>query len=64
MTPEEEILARSLSALMVLNAVPDETWLAECAASMQQRRLQRMPPALVGAAAGFNCHTLSNFRLY
>jgi len=63
LTPEEEIFARSLGALMVLNAVPDETWLAECAVSLHQRRLQRAP-ALVGSAAGFNDHTLSNFRRY
>jgi DNA-binding NarL/FixJ family response regulator len=37
-SPEEEILARSLGALMVLGAVPDEQWLAECAASLKERR--------------------------
>jgi DNA-binding response OmpR family regulator len=36
-TPEEEILARSLGALMILHAIPDGEWLAECAASLRRR---------------------------
>lgn len=62
LTPEEEILARSLGALMVLNAVPDETWLAECAASLQERRSRRLPPLpLVGTTSGFGRISLSHY---
>jgi DNA-binding NarL/FixJ family response regulator len=51
-TPEEEILARSLGALMVLGSVPDEQWLSEFAASLKERRAaQRARPlALVGSS--------------
>jgi hypothetical protein len=63
-TPEEEILARSWGALMVLNAVPDEEWLAECAASLQRRRAsQRVQPLpLVAATTDLERVAYSNFR--
>lgn len=37
LTQEEEILARSLGATLVLDSVPDETWLAEFASSLRRR---------------------------
>ena len=43
---EEEILARSLGALLVLNAVPDERWLTDFIASQRRRQLARRMPAL------------------
>lgn len=36
LTQEEEILARSLGAALVLDSVPDETWLAEFASSLRR----------------------------
>lgn len=35
-TAEEEILARSLGAVMVRSAAPDFEWIAECAASLRR----------------------------
>jgi hypothetical protein len=47
LTPEEEILARSLGALMVLDSLPDADWIAECASSLRNReaaaRVQPLP---------------------
>ncbi|BBO36096.1 hypothetical protein [Lacipirellula parvula] len=37
LSQEEEILARSLGAALVLDSVPDETWLAEFASSLRRR---------------------------
>lgn len=36
-TQEEEILARTLGAAVVLDAVPDESWLVEFATSLRRR---------------------------
>jgi DNA-binding response OmpR family regulator len=61
LSPEEEILARSLGALMVLSTMPQADWIAECAASLRRRevatRVQPLPmyaggiPAMPGQLA-------------
>ena len=59
-TPEEEIVARSLGAMLVLNVVPDERWLTEFVASLRKRQMaRRIPnvapvgsPRLFGASVG------------
>jgi hypothetical protein len=52
-TAEEEILARSLGAVMVLSAVPDVEWIAECVASLRRDGGTRPSPAplLAGVAS-------------
>ncbi len=40
-TNDEEVHARSLGALVVLSEVPEETWLADFAASLRRRDLSR-----------------------
>src|SRR5690606_1936804 len=37
LTQEEEVLARSLGAALVLDSIPDETWLVEFASSLRRR---------------------------
>ena len=37
LTTEEEILARSLGAVMVLGSMPDADWISECAGSLRRR---------------------------
>jgi hypothetical protein len=64
-TPEEEILARSMGALMVLNTAPSEEWIVECAASLRHRaiasRVQPLP--LTNAAAALNQPSLVNAKV-
>jgi len=50
-TAEDEIHARSMGALMVLDAVPDETWLADFAASLRHRDLSKSFSSLASADA-------------
>ncbi len=40
-TPRDEVQARSLGALMVLNQIPNETWLADYIATLRHRGLRR-----------------------
>lgn len=49
-TAEEEVLARSLGALLVLHAVPDEEWLWEFAASLRRRELTKFVQPVVSGA--------------
>jgi DNA-binding response OmpR family regulator len=44
---EEEVLARSLGAVMVLSAAPDVEWIAECAASLRRAGASRPSAASV-----------------
>ena len=50
-TNEEEVHARSLGALMVLNDVPSEHWLSDFAASLRRRDLSKRVPSLASADA-------------
>lgn len=44
-TPQQEILGRSLGALMILDECPDELWLRDFLASLSERdRLRRLVP--------------------
>lgn len=54
LTPQEEIMARSLGATMVFHSVPDECWVADFITSVQRRQGARRipclaPPLAIGA---------------
>jgi hypothetical protein len=50
-TEDDEVLARSLGALLVLNELPTESWLMDFVASLKRRDLSKRIPIEVSARA-------------